>query len=309
LPNPIIFAGNMVNSPKMVIEEIRSDILTIERDILLYEETNFDARAGAIDFLDFHIIERINSLTQTAESPGLKLNAEKIKRELEQIDIGLFKKLRENIRTGFYKGPAFKAMVSEYTRCNGAGKIGYDNLDTFINGLLFDGHLPDATTRLDQEMVFYQQTPARIIFELAEMMQLSSDEVFFDIGSGLGHVPILINLVSGAKTTGIEYEAAYCSYAKNIAAHLRLSNVQFINADAREEDYSAGTVFFLYTPFRGTMLQEMLHILKNISLKGTIRIFTYGPCSTEVARQTWLGCLNGSGDDFYKLYEFKSLSN
>lgn len=299
----------MGNSSKTVTDEIIAGISTIERDVTLCEEASFNARANAIDFLDFHIIDRINSLPKAAEPGDLKQHAEKIKQDLEQIDITLFKKLRENIRAGLYKGPAFKAMVSEYIRSDGSGKIGYDNLDTFINGLLFDEPLPDATTRLDPEMVFYQQTPARVIFQLAEMAQLKSDDVFFDIGSGLGHVPILVHLLTGVKTSGIEYETAYNNYAKESALTLHLSNVQFINADAREADYSTGTVFFLYTPFQGRMLQEMLEVLKNISQKRPIRIFTYGPCSVQLAGQTWLKCLNGNGKDFYKLYEFISLVN
>ena len=299
----------MGNSSKMVLEGIRSEILAIRQEITLHEEISFDARADAVDFLDFHVIDRINSLPQTVESDELKLHAEKIKHELERIDITLFKKLRENIRAGLYKGPAFKPMAGEYVRFDGSDRIGYDNLDIFINGLLFDEPLPDAAAARQPEMVFYQQTPARIIFELAEMAKLNIGDVFFDIGSGLGHVPILINLVSGAKSIGIEYEAPYCSYAKNVVANLQLSNVQFINADAREGDYSAGTVFFLYTPFQVCMLQEFLDILKKISLIRTIRVFTYGSCSAETARQTWLSCLDGNGEDLYKLYEFKSLSN
>ena len=43
---------------------------------------------------------------------------------------------------------------------------------------------------------------------------------------------------------------------------LNLSEVDFINVDAREAEYADGTVFFLYTPFEGKMLLEVLGRLK-----------------------------------------------
>ncbi len=141
---------------------------------------------------------------------------------------------------------------------------------------------------------------------MVELAQLSPTDVFFDIGSGLGQVVILVNLISGAVARGIEYEPAYCEYAKIGASQLNLVNVEFINADARAGDYSQGTVFFLYTPFEGKMLEDMLEVLQEESRTRAIKVFTYGPCSPLVARQNWLTCVNGKGDHFYKLYEFRS---
>jgi SAM-dependent methyltransferase len=155
-------------------------------------------------------------------------------------------------------------------------------------------------------MVFYQKTPARIIFELARLAELKPGDLFFDIGSGLGQVCILVNLISGAATRGIEYEPAYCNYAQTSAAQLNLSNVEFINKDARKGDYAQGTVFFLYTPFEGHMLQDMLDILQKESQKRTITIFTYGPCSPHAARQDWLYDINDGAGNPDQLSQFRS---
>jgi len=299
----------------MVISEIQADIERIENDASLYNETNFDNRANAIDFIDFHIIDRIDGLQQNAgplkELDALMQHAIQVKRRLEKIDAGLFKQLRQNISTGVYAASSFSEMVCKYVGGSAwnAGrqeKAGYDNLDIFINGLLSAGPLPEATTEREPGMVFYQQTPARIIFELAEQAQLNREDVFFDIGSGLGHVAILVNLLSGATTIGTEYEPAYCNYANTCTSQLNLPDVQFVNADARYADYSRGTVFFMYTPFGGSILDDMLGVLQKESQKRNIRIFTYGPCSPHVFRQAWLECVNGEGDNVYKLYEFKS---
>jgi len=156
-------------------------------------------------------------------------------------------------------------------------------------------------------MVFYQKTPARVIFQLTEIAQLKPGDVFFDIGSGLGQVPVLVNLISGIAAKGVEFESAYHNYAVGCAAKLNLPNVEFINADARVVDYSAGNIFFMYTPFQGQMLQEVLNLLNKESRRRIIRIYTYGPCSPHVAMQNWLKCTNGQGNNIYKLYEFVSL--
>src|SRR5438046_185641 len=77
------------SSPDMVIYEIQSDIAAIENNSALYEETNFDSRAEAIDYIEFNIIDRIEGLLQTIHSPEelipLKQSAERLKHHLENI--------------------------------------------------------------------------------------------------------------------------------------------------------------------------------------------------------------------------------
>jgi SAM-dependent methyltransferase len=292
---------------KAVLAEIKSDIESIEKDAKLREEASFDERADAIDFIEFHIIDRLESLPKSEEALTLKQRAEELKHLLESIDTNLFRQLRENITAGLYTGDSFKEMVQQYTGYGSMepGIIGYDNLDVFINGLLDDRFVPEAMAEPGPEMVFYQKTPARLVFQLAALAQLKPGDVFYDIGSGLGQVVILLHLISGAACRGVEYEPAYHAYAQACAARLNATPVQFINADARNVDYSDGTVFFLYTPFLGTLLQQVLDILQQQAQKHPIRLFTYGPCSKHVAQQSWLRSVNGFGDDEYVLYEFR----
>jgi hypothetical protein len=296
------------------ISEILIDIRGIEDDAGIYQEAHFNARANAMDFIDFHIIGRVENLLLTAPNAALETALKRIKttaKRLEKINFNLFKRLREQIANSACSGDFFSQIIREYlgdVAGPATGKIGYNNLDAFVNGLLLNQILPESRLPRSPEMVFYQQTPARIIFELADRAALTPGDVFFDIGSGLGHVPILVNLLTGAKTVGIEYEPAYCDYASACALKLTLANVAFINTTAQNGDYATGTVFFMYTPFEGLMLQQMLNILKSESHKRPIRIFTYGPCSPLVSAQNWLNCVNGPAYDIYTLYEFKSLT-
>src|ERR1700744_5256191 len=293
---------------------MRSDIEIIENNPLLYEEKNFDQRMEAIDFIEFPIIDHIEGLLAKADQSQhlllLKQHAEKVKAELEGINTNLFKKLQVEIQTGSYIGEKFKKLVSEYVDFNlddsaHQEEPGYDNLDVFINGLLSPLEIiPRQTKDLEPEMVFYQKTPARIIFELVEKCNFTKVDVFYDLGSGLGQVAMLVNLMTGVKTKGIEFEPAFCDYSRECATKLNLSNITFINADARQADYLDGTVFFMYTPFHGGILKEVLEILRKESLQREIKIITYGPCTPEVASQSWLGSTVPKGDNIYKLSVF-----
>ena len=53
-------------------DEILSDIETFDKDLSLYSEKNFKSRIQAIDFIEFHIIDRINAeFGRAAKDPEL----------------------------------------------------------------------------------------------------------------------------------------------------------------------------------------------------------------------------------------------
>ncbi len=299
----------------MLHHEIQAELAAIEQDAALCEAINFNHRAEAIDAIEFGIIDRIEGLLQMIAPPealiSLQQRAQRVKRQLEAVDAALFQRLRADIRTGSCTGAALKAVIDQYTgrhssRSQQQDAPDYDNLDLFVNGLLRIQAVPVETQAREPEMVYYQKTPARIILELVEQAQLTEEDRFYDLGSGLGHVPILASLLSGARAIGVEFEPAYCDYARVCAAELNLTRVEFINADARTTDYSAGSVFFMYTPFTGSMLQAVLDRLRGAAQARTIRLFTYGPCTAKVAQQGWLQCLDNHGGHRYKLGVFRS---
>lgn len=299
-----------VESQRSAISEIQAYIGSIEGDPSLYEEKNFDKRMEVIDFIGFQVMDRIEEALGKAARPDelvlLKDRAEKARVELEEIDARLFERLRRTIRTGECRGKAFRKLVSEYVGFS--NEDGYDNLDIFINGLSPIQTMPEQTRDLEPEMVYYQKTPARIVFELVEKAHFVPGDVFFDLGSGLGQAAILVNLLAGIVVRGIEIEPAFCDYAKDCAAELNLTNVTFLNVDARKADYSGGTVFFMFTPFKGEMLQDVLAVLRKESLDRKIKIIAYGPCTAEVALQDWLDFVNPGDDHPYRLGIFNSVA-
>ena len=298
-----------------VVREIQSEIEAIASSEALYEEANFNDRVEAIDFIEFDIIERIEGLLlkedQVQELAALKQYAEMVKNQLEETNENLFQKLRASIRSGHCTGAELRRQLAEYAGCSsteiGQGDIGYDSLDAFLSGLLLIEGTPGETRERQPEMVFYQPTPARIVLELIERVSLKKEDVFYDVGSGLGQVSMLVNLLSGVRAKGVDFEPAYCDYARRCAKELNLSRVEYINADAREVDYSDGTVFFMYTPFEGRLLQEVLERLKGESRRRKIKVCTYGPCTPQVSRQSWLKRVDQNGNSIHELAVFESV--
>ncbi len=138
------------------------------------------------------------------------------------------------------------------------------------------------------EMTAYQPTPARHILDLIANCTLSSNDVLVDLGSGLGHVPLLVGILAKVRTLGVEVQPEYAASAQETAQRLNLSGVQFVAEDARTAELSSGTVFYLFTPFTGSILTDVLHRLRRQSKTRQIRICTLGPCTPVLQSQTWL---------------------
>ena len=165
--------------------------------------------------------------------------------------------------------------------------VGYDKTDVFFNSLLGGGKMPEPTIELGPGMVEFYKTPARVVLELARRLPVAEGDVFYDLGSGLGQVVLLMHLLTGVVAKGVEIEPAYCEYARRCADRLGLG-VSFVAGDVQEADLSTGTIFFLFTPFKGEMFSNVMERLRTVAASHRIRVIGYGPCSPEIARLGWL---------------------
>jgi len=200
-------------------------------------------------------------------------------------------RLRAQIRAGAYQLEGLREEFNRYTDYKtgewGRPQYGADGLDKVLDGLMEVDEREFALPEVE-EMAPYEPAPARVVLELVDQVGLKAGDMFYDLGSGLGRPTILAHLVSGARARGVEVSGALCGLARASAADLNLAGVEFIQGDAREVDYNEGTVFFLFTPFKGEMFRQVFARLYARSRAGSIRIATYGPCTLWAATRPWL---------------------
>lgn len=205
-----------------------------------------------------------------------------------QVD-SLYSVLREDIREG--NRDRLAALFDSYLAREGvepAEAEGFDALDELLGGLL---QLPVpgiAQVTLTPDMVAYQPTPARHVLDLLRRAQPGASDVLVDLGAGLGQVPMLAVLASPARALGIEIEPSLVASARQAAAALGLDRAAFRCQDLREADLSAGTLFYLYTPLRGALLDRLLERLHAESAQRPLRIAAFGPCVDVLQALPWL---------------------
>jgi len=183
--------------------------------------------------------------------------------------------------------------------------LSFDLLDEVVVGVLRLRGPGKADLLQSSEMTAYQPTPARHILDLIASCKFSSDDILVDLGSGLGHVPLLVSALTGIRTLGVEIQPDYASSAQEAAQVLNLRRVRFGAEDARMTDLSSGTVFYMFSPFTGSILTDVLCGLHEQSKERHIRICSLGPCTRILQDQTWLRAT--ARPDTERIAVFKSL--
>lgn len=279
-----------------LLPEIAAALTTLIAESHLLEESRFSDRVAAMDRLEVQILDPLRRWREGgAPDPDRRRlhelldRAEAFRSKLEEADEAVFDRLRDAVRGGL-RGPALRSAITRYAGVTGGVTrgIGYDDLDDFVAGVFLPPPVPEASKPLEPDMVFYQPTPARVILEMIQRIGADENRCFIDIGSGLGLVPMLVHLLTGARTIGLEVDPAYHHYAGSRARALGIAGgVEFQMMDAREADYGYADVIFLYTPFLAAMLDDVLAKLR-VTCRPDVRIFSYGPCTPILASRNWI---------------------
>jgi hypothetical protein len=262
----------------------------LEEDPVLRKPDRLRERSDVLDRLESW--RCLGLSPEPAIEAALRDRIEALCAELEAVDERLFRSIRQDIRSGGKGARSLLEWVREAdpdrdTETRIAGDS-YDWLDALVSGVLRIDEPTSQLAGLAAEMVFYQPTPARHVFDMLARSGVDRHDVLVDLGSGLGHVPLLASICTGARCIGIEWEVAHVECARRCAQALNLDQVTFVQGDVRAADLSLGTVFYLYTPFEGAMLREVLDMLRTQASRREIRICTLGPCTAIVARERWL---------------------
>ena len=136
------------------------------------------------------------------------------------------------------------------------------------------GELPDDDPGLPRNCVPYLPCPAATVLDALEQAAVTRDDVFVDIGAGLGRTIALAHLLTGAGCVGLEIQRGLVEAARARADWLGLTRARFVEGDAAElvRWMTVGTVFFLYCPFSGARLERVLDALEELAGARALRV-------------------------------------
>jgi precorrin-6B methylase 2 len=169
-----------------------------------------------------------------------------------------------------------------------------------INTLGSSACVEDSTMFKDSHM--YDYSCYGLILKMVDKLKLDPDDVFVDLGCGLGRVVCFVAAKKKLKKViGIEARQDIFNMALDNVKSLKIKNtpVEIINADAAAYDMNEGTVFFMSNPF-GVNTQKK--VLENIraSLKADPRqvriVCCRGPDLEELGCVEWLSRKENSGE-------------
>lgn len=295
----------------MNILALQAELADFLTDQSLTAPTNLHRRAKALDFLAFlgEVLQR--ERYPTPDRQKVEQEATRLQQQLEALNHQIFQQARTAIQAGILTGPALRHYLNGFTEYKSEAKdqlyMSYDGLDVLVDGLFGLKEAPAPTLTPAIEMVHCEETPARLLLDMIDYTAFKPTDVFYDLGSGLGQVVMLVHLLTGVHAKGIEIEPTFCQFSQQHAQELGLTNVAFINTDARTADYSDGTHFFMFTPFRGRLLQTVLGRLQQEAQQRPVRLYTFGSCTPHVASAPWLRSVTIDAQHEYKLAIFESL--
>ena len=266
-------------------------LCVLEADSSLFLPGQLRERLIALDDLDAGFGGWNSEDSTRCAYSRLHQRAKALRIRLEAANSELYQSVRSDIVRGGQPRAILQWLEDSATdnepRCPLPG-LGFDYRDELVSGVL---QLPEPSApnlQPSPEMVPYQPTPVRHVLHLIAAASVAEDDVFVDLGSGLGHVPLLVSMVTGAQSLGVEVQAGYVASAQKCAQSLGLSRLQFIAQDARDADLSRGTTFYLYSPFKGSILADVLSALRRQSMRRPIKICSLGPCTRRLSQETWL---------------------
>lgn len=153
-----------------------------------------------------------------------------------------------------------------------------DARDRWVDDLFGMHDLPEDAP-LPRGCVPYLPCAVEPLLRVIELAEVGPDDVFVDVGSGLGRAALLVHALTGARAIGLEIQPALVHASRRLARQLRAEHVRTIEGDAAQTIHAAlhGTVFFLYCPFGGARLELVLDAIAGIAHTRDARV-----CSVDL---------------------------
>jgi hypothetical protein len=146
--------------------------------------------------------------------------------------------------------------------------------DAWLDRVLGIDSFPEDCPHLPRGCVPYLPCPIDVLLRMIDLAGVRHDDVFVDVGSGLGRAATVVHLLTGAAAIGLEIQPHLVRASRDMSARLTLSRVSVLEGDAAQLVglVTIGSVFFLYCPFSGERLAKVMNDLQGIARTRTIRV-------------------------------------
>lgn len=142
--------------------------------------------------------------------------------------------------------------------------------------------------RYGHEQYTYHGTPYDLIRGFLRNLNLSKNDVLYDLGCGYGRIPLYGAMTTPAKYRGIEIVRERVAEANAVKNKFQLGNVEFRQGNVLKENYADGSVFFLFSPFVEETLEKVGGKLQEIAKSKKIKVVSFGPSTNYFQSQDWL---------------------
>jgi SAM-dependent methyltransferase len=166
---------------------------------------------------------------------------------------------RAEIESGALRGAALLELLLS---------VPFFDRDTWVDEVLGIESPPPDIPNLPHGSVPYLPCGVEEILAMVREAPLGPHDDLVDLGSGLGRVLILAHLLSGARARGVEIQEHLVQKGRARCAQLALP-ISFVHGNAAELELE-GSVFFLYAPFNGDMLTDVLRRLRDVARRRPI---------------------------------------
>ncbi len=149
-----------------------------------------------------------------------------------------------------------------------------DARDAWLDLVLDLRELPDDGLDLPRGCVPYLPCPVDALLRMIDQARVGANDVFVDVGSGVGRAAALVHLLTGAATVGIEIQSGLAVAARDLAGRIPRARIATVEGDAVHltRCIAIGSVFFFYCPFGGARLERVLDDLEPIARTRVLRV-------------------------------------
>ncbi len=188
---------------------------------------------------------------------------------------------REAVRAGALRGDALLHAITA---------VPPRDRDAWVDELLALPELPDDGDALPPGAVPYLPCGVDAILRAVREAPLNREDVFVDLGAGIGRVALLAHLVTGARAIGVELQPHLVETARKTARRLALLDgmATFIVGDAADVEVEPGAVYFIYASFGRATLRRVLSRLERDARRKPRFTLCAVDFEVSLAEQPWL---------------------